>query len=194
MKIGILLMCGIAISLGLDLYARSVCHGALISHINKKKLTFGVFVVAIYQITLLALGYGAAVFLQASKLSDKGDTINYIICMTIFTVIAIRMIRFAIKNEDIVEKRQDEKYMKKIFFSLCLQIGFYTFLTGVGFGLVRVVHISLLGILVLAGMVGVIAGLFSGYHYGYRLKTKAYAIGGALLLCMVWCMGNMYVF
>ena len=72
--------------------------------------------------------------------------------------------------------------MKKIFTSLCLQVGFYTFLTGIGLGLVRVTDAKLLGILVLFGAIGVFAGLECGYHYGYRLKTKAYAFGGTLLL------------
>lgn len=182
MCIGIISMTAIAVALGLDLFARSACHGALLSTIHKGKLVIGILVFAAYQIFLLGTGYAIASWMQFAHLSERGDALNAILCILIFCVIAVRMLQSAVRNEDMVERRQNEDYMKKIFVSLCLQVGFYTFLTGFGLGLVRVVHITLLGILVFFGAVFIIAGLECGYHYGYRLKTKAYALGGMLLL------------
>lgn len=182
MRIGIFSMIAIAVALGLDLFAKSACHGALLSTIHKGKLAIGIFVFAVYQIFLLGAGYAIAAWMQLRHLSERGDSINTLLCIIIFCAIAVRMLRIAVRNEDMVEHRQDEDYMKKIFTSLCLQVGFYTFLTGIGLGLVRVTDAKLLGILVLFGAIGVFAGLECGYHYGYRLKTKAYAFGGTLLL------------
>lgn len=182
MSIGIYPMIAVAIALGLDLFAKSACHGALLSTIHKGRLAVGILIFAIYQICLLAVGYAIAVWMQHRHFSDEGDIINALLCIVFFCAMAVRMLRIALKNEDMVEHRQDEGYMKKIFTSLCLQVGFYTFLTGVGLGLVRVEHVALLGILVLFGAIGILSGLECGYHYGYRLKTKAYALGGMILL------------
>lgn len=182
MSIGFFSMIAIAVALGLDLFAKSACHGALLSIIHKGRLIKGIFFFAVYQVFLLTAGYAIAVWMQHRHFSDEGDTINALLCIIIFCSMAVRMLRIAVKNEDMVEHRQDEDYMKKIFASLCLQVGFYTFLTGIGLGLVRVTDELLLGILVLFGAIGIIAGLECGYHYGYRLKTKAYALGGMLLL------------
>ena len=189
MSIGIVSMTAIVVALGLDLFAKSACHGALLSTIHKGKLVIGILVFAAYQILLLGAGYAIASWMQISHLSERGDGINTLLCMIIFCAMAVRMLRIAVKNEDMVERRQSEDYMKKIFISLCLQVGFYTFLTGIGLGLVHVTSIALLGILVFFGAVSIIAGLECGFHYGYRLKTKAYALGGMLLLVAMGAMG-----
>lgn len=189
----IIVIIGIAIALGLDLYGKAVCQGALLSHIDKKKLAIGVFLCGIYQLFVLAAGYTIAAWLHDINIAQKGDALNGLVSMVIFAVIGFKMLKTAWKNEMIVEKRQDDRYLAKMFAGLCIQIGFYTFLTGIGFGLIQIKSITELGILALVGIIGVTAGLISGYHFGYRQKTKAYAIGGGLLFVIVLFIGRLYL-
>ena len=53
---------------------------------------------------------------------------------------------------------------------------------GVALGFLGTGTVTLLTVISAATVVVVIAGLYVGYHMGYEQKTKAYAIGGALLL------------
>ena len=131
MDTGLLLVIGIALGLGFDLYAKAVCQGALLSRIDKAKLALGLLVCGVYQLIVLLVGYVLTIWLRGSYLADKGEALNPLISMIIFVVFAIKMLKNAWKNEGIVESRHDGKYLIRIFISLCLQVGFYTLLTGI---------------------------------------------------------------
>ena len=53
---------------------------------------------------------------------------------------------------------------------------------GVALGFLGTATVILLTVISAATILVVIAGLHVGYHMGYEQKTKAYAIGGILLL------------
>ena len=53
---------------------------------------------------------------------------------------------------------------------------------GVALGFLGTATVKLLTVIAAATIIVVIAGLHAGYHLGYEQKTKAYAIGGVLLL------------
>lgn len=53
---------------------------------------------------------------------------------------------------------------------------------GVALGFLGTATVKLLTVIAAATIIVVIAGLHVGYHLGYEQKTKAYAIGGVLLL------------
>ena len=143
MDTGLLLVIGIALGLGFDLYAKAVCQGALLSRIDKAKLALGLLVCGVYQLIVLLVGYVLTIWLRGSYLADKGEALNPLISMIIFVVFAIKMLKNAWKNEGIVESRHDGKYLIRIFISLCLQVGFYTLLTGIALGMMQLRSICL---------------------------------------------------
>lgn len=188
-----ILIFGIAIGLGLDLYARSVCQGALLSKICKSKFLIGLFLFGIYELVILVAGFLLSSWLHVSQIADKGDEINYLISMVIFGAIGIRMIFLAIRNEEITEKRQSEDYVTKMFLRLSFQISINIFLVGIGIGIGQLLKLSQLFLLAFVGLIGIVLGLISGYHLGYRQKTKAYAFGGATLLCLMFVIGYQFL-
>ena len=190
MDTGLLLVIGIALGLGFDLYAKAVCQGALLSRIDKAKLALGLLVCGVYQLIVLLVGY---VLLRGSYLADKGEALNPLISMIIFVVFAIKMLKNAWKNEGIVESRHDGKYLIRIFISLCLQVGFYTLLTGIALGMMQLRSIYELGILTVVCIIAVLLGLIGGYRLGYSQKTGAYAIGGSILIIVAVATGFLYL-
>ena len=89
MDTGLLLVIGIALGLGFDLYAKAVCQGALLSRIDKAKLALGLLVCGVYQLIVLLVGYVLTIWLRGSYLADKGEALNPLISMIIFVVFAI---------------------------------------------------------------------------------------------------------
>ena len=84
------------------------------------------------------------------------------------------------KNEGILERLSDVNYKQ-----LCVA-AFFTSLdalfAGMGFGLLKArFYIVALSILIITAVM-VILGLYTGMRLGYEQKTKAYGIGGILLL------------
>ena len=199
MDTGLLLVIGIALGLGFDLYAKAVCQGALLSYqINsmqqyQAKLALGLLVCGVYQLIVLLVGYVLTIWLRGSYLADKGEALNPLISMIIFVVFAIKMLKNAWKNEGIVESRHDGKYLIRIFISLCLQVGFYTLLTGIALGMMQLRSIYELGILTVVCIIAVLLGLIGGYRLGYSQKTGAYAIGGSILIIVAVATGFLYL-
>lgn len=91
------------------------------------------------------------------------------------------MIRKAWKNELIIERRDDGYAWKSLVVRLAL-ISVWTLVLGVALGFLGTGTALLLTVISVATVLVVIAGLYVGYHLGYEQKTKAYAIGGVLLL------------
>ena len=189
MDASLLLVIGIALGLGFDLYAKAVCQGALLSRIDKAKLALGLLLCGIYQLIVLLVGYALTIWLRGSYLAD----INPLISMIIFVAFAIKMLKTAWKNEGIVESRHDEKYLIRIFISLCLQVGFYTLLTGIALGMMQLRSIYEIGILTIVCIIAVLLGLVGGYRFGYSQKTGAYAIGGSILIIVAVATGFLYL-
>ena len=104
-----------------------------------------------------------------------------IIAVAIFGVLGALMIRKAWKNEPVIEHRDDRYAWKGLIARLAL-ISTWTLVLGVALGFLGTGTVVLLTVISAATVVVVIAGLHVGYHMGYEQKTKAYAIGGVLLL------------
>lgn len=116
-------------------------------------------------------------------LADIAKNVSYVgefISVIIFTVIGVYMLYKAWKNEGILERLSDVNYKQ-----LCVA-AFFTSLdalfAGMGFGLLKArFYIVALSILIITAVM-VILGLYTGMRLGYEQKTKAYGIGGILLL------------
>lgn len=170
----------VTLGISLDIFAAMECKGAQLSKIEKKPLVILCVLFAVWQTVALYIGSAAGSFLRMREVSTKGGN-TQIISVAIFGVLGVLMIRKAWKNEPVIERRDDRYAWKSLIARLAL-ISTWTLVLGVALGFLGTATVILLTAISAATVVVVIAGLHVGYHMGYEQKTKAYAIGGILLI------------
>lgn len=170
----------VILGVSLEIFATMACKGALLSKIEKKPLVILCALFAVWQTAALYLGSAAGMFLRLRESGlQKGNMA--IIAAVIFGVLGISMIYKAWKNEPIMERRNDRYAWKSLIARLAL-ISMWTLTLGAALGFLGTGTVILLTAILAATIVVVISGLYVGYHFGYEQKTKAYALGGVLLL------------
>lgn len=172
----VLIMAGIS----LDIFAAMECQGSLVAKIDKKQLTIICGLVAVWQLAALAVGDFLSKLLYQNKLAQDEQFVGLVLAAVIFFGLGIRLIIKAVKNERINERREDSLELKR-FLQMAIATSLYTLLAGVAVGFLGTsLSIMLVTILCLTVAV-VVTGMYTGYHFGFVHKTKAY-IGGAILL------------
>lgn len=170
----------VTMGVSLDIFAAMACKGAQLSKIEKKPMVLLCVLFAVWQTAALYVGSAAGAFLRMREVSpESGNT--EIIAAVIFGVLGVLMIRKAWKKEMIIERRDDRYAWKSLIARLAL-ISTWTLVVGVALGFLGTGTAILLTVISAATILVVIAGLYVGYRMGYEQKTKAYAIGGVLLL------------
>lgn len=170
----------VTVGISLDIFAAIACKGAQLSKIEKKPLAILCLLFAVWQAAALGIGSAAGACLYRRE-AREGAANTEVIAVAIFVILGILMICKALKNETILERRNDEFAWKGLIARLAL-ISIGTLAMGVALGFLGTSTVKVLGVIFCATVVLVIAGLYVGYHFGYEQKTKAYAIGGALLI------------
>ena len=170
----------VTLGVSLDIFAAMECKGAQLSKIEKKPLVILCVLFAVWQTVALYIGSAAGAFLHMREMRSESGNMQ-IIAAVIFGALGILMIRKAWKNEPILERRDDGYAWKSLIARLAL-ISVCTLVLGVALGFLGTGTVVLLTVISAATVIVVIAGLHVGYHMGYEQKTKAYAIGGVLLL------------
>lgn len=170
----------ISIGLSLDVYAVVVCQGAVLLKIEKTKLLKMSLFFCAWQVVAVAIGHAVTLIPYLADIAKNVSYVGEFISVIIFTVIGVYMLYKAWKNEGILERLSDVNYKH-----LCV-VAFFTSLdalfVGMGFGLLKArFYIVALSILIITAVM-VILGLYTGMRLGYEQKTKAYGIGGILLL------------
>jgi putative Mn2+ efflux pump MntP len=171
----------IGIGLAVYLYGLAVCKGALFANMDKKQIIFTLGFSVVWQALVLAAGSLVAAELHSKQITKSEYPINAFACLMIFGIIAIRMFIHAAKNKPVVEKRMEKKEVYFSVMGLCIAMGFYSFLTGLAFGLLQTNIWKELLVLVGLFTAGLLGGLYAGYRFGYAQKNGAYICGGVLL-------------
>ena len=170
----------VTLGVSLDIFAAMACKGAQLSKIEKKPLVKLCVLFAVWQTAALDIGNVVGSILRMRE-DNPGSGNTQIIAAVIFGVLGILMIRKAWKREPIIERRDDGYAWKGLVARLAF-ISIWTLVLGVALGFLGTGTVVLLTVISVATVFVVIAGLYVGYHMGYEQKTKAYAIGGVLLL------------
>lgn len=170
----------VTLGISLDIFAAIACKGAQLSKIEKKPLIKLCVLFAVWQTAALYVGSTAGAFLRRRE-PDQDGSVTEIIAVVIFGVLGILMIVKAWKNDVILERRNDKYAWKGLVARLAL-ISIGTLLLGAALGFLGTAWTLLLIAISALTVIVVIAGLYVGYHFGYEQKTKAYAIGGVMLL------------
>ena len=164
----------------LDIFAGMECQGALVAKVNKKHLMMICAVITAWQLAALYVGNAFAHLLYVDQLAKDERFIGTVLAVVIFFSLGIRLIAKAIKNERINEHRVENPGFKR-FFRLAAVTSFYTLLIGIAFGFLETNLPLVLIMAVCVTVTVVILGTYTGYHFGFEHKTKAYVIGAALL-------------
>lgn len=174
----LLILAGIS----LDVFAAVECQGALVAKVNKKRLGLCCAFVAAWQMAALFLGNTLARLIRAADAAHDETRIGCILAAVIFFCLGIRLIVKAVRN-DRVQERREERLEYQRFFKIAAATGIYTFLAGIAYGFLGTDVGRALIMIVCLTIAVVVLGMYTGYHFGFEQKTKAY-IGGAVLLWM----------
>lgn len=172
----VLIIAGIS----LDIFAAMECQGSLVAEVDKKQLTLICGLVAVWQLAALALGNYLSILLYQNELARDENFVGLVIAAVIFFGLGIRLILKAIKNERVNEHREESLELKR-FLRMAAITSVYTLLAGIAFGFLGTSLWVMLITIVCLTIAVVITGMYTGYHFGFVHKTKAY-IGGAVLL------------
>lgn len=173
----VLILAGIS----LDVFATMECQGSLVARIDKKQLTVICGLMAIWQIAALTLGYYLSVLLYRNELAHDENFVGLVIAAVIFFGLGVRLLVKAVRNERVMERREDGFDIRR-FLRMAIVTSFYSLFAGIAFGFLGTNVCRMLALGVLLTIAFVIFGMYTGYHFGFEHKTKAY-IGGAVLLC-----------
>ena len=172
----------ITIGMSLDTFAAVECQGALVSKLEKKRLSMAVTVIALWQTIALLIGSFLVTLLNQYDTQLSGEAfIGRILAILILFGMGLRMFVKAWRNERIVEKREDGLDIKKTFFSIAKGT-IFTILTGIAFAFLEADIKAVLIMIICVTIAMVIIGLYTGYRLGFEQKSKAYIGGGALLI------------
>lgn len=172
----VLIIAGIS----LDIFAAMECQGSLVAKVDKKHLAAVCGLIAVWQMAALAAGDYFSILLCRNDRTDHENFIGLVLAAFIFFCLGVRLLAEAIRNERIQEHREEKLGFRR-FLRMAAVTSLYTMLAGIAFGFLGT---SLTTMLVTCGCMTaavVIAGMYTGYHFGFEHKTKAY-ICGALLL------------
>ncbi len=170
----------IVAGIGLDIFAAMEIQGAMLAQVRKKTLAIVVAVVVILQLTFYLGGYAVFKLLAYYKYLEHPVSYGEIIAVIVCALLGIRLIVKAIRREFVQEHRADSvkvfDYIR-IVTAACL----YALSAGAVCGLVGTTVWQLALIILIVSVVVVIGGVYTGFHFGFEIKTKAYVIGAVLL-------------
>lgn len=173
----ILIICGVS----LEIFAAMECQGALLAKIDKKHLAIMCAFIGVCQMGALYIGnFLSTLFIRRGGSAENEYFLGNVLSAVIFFCLGIRLIKKAIKNERIQERREENLNMKRLLFT-SLRGGTYTLLAGIAFGFIGTSTAAILIMIVLVSIAAVIGGIYVGYHFGFEQKQIAYVAGAVLL-------------
>ena len=164
----------------LDVFAAMEIQGAMIARIRKRTLVIACTVVAGLELIFYFIGFVVCRLLALNGYVSDPTNYGEIVAVIVLAFLGIRLIAKAIKREFIQEKRKDAlrvcDYIKIVVFS-CI----YTAAAGCACGLVGTKIWQIITIILIISILMVLAGLYTGLHFGFEMKTIAYVAGAVLL-------------
>ena len=171
--------------ISLDIFAAMECQGALVRQVNKKHLAFVSVIGVLWQLAILFVGYYSSDFICRKNPTSNEALLGEIVAVVIFFCLGCRLLIKAIKNERVYEhlvQKFDTRRMLQIAGATC----FYTLLAGIAFGFLQTNLFVVLVMVVLVTVLCIVAGVYTGYHFGFEQKNKVYILG---TLCL-WGAGG----
>lgn len=175
----------LTIGISLESFAVMTCKGAMFPKIKKTRaLGLGVLFGGWQALMLFVGNYSTTFYLNSIGIDVSSNSIYTMIgtfAGVIFFSLGLHMLWKALNNKFIQEKREEYINMKEIII-LAAITGIDAFLIGVGLAFLRTDLLNTIIPIILVNILFVILGIYTGYHHGYEQKTKAYTVGGAMLV------------
>lgn len=163
----------------MEIFAAMICHGSVIQKVNRKEMLIICTIVTTGQTFAAFLGYLAASQYFSSHPDLDGSELGEILAAAMMLFMGIRLVFKAIRRETMVE-RLEKNFKALKFVRLTLYTAGYTLLSGLAFGCMGTSLLLMLLMQVVLTLSGIIAGVYTGYHYGFAPKIWAYAAGTLL--------------
>lgn len=171
----------ISVGLSLDVFAYALYKGAMLSHLEWKKISMMTAVFAVWQAAAMSVGslvadipVIAAHYAGAEKLYD-------ILSAVIFFGVGILMMGKAAQLKEVMERREDNFYMKQLCAWAAIT-SIDSFLTGVSMGFLNTELWILLVQLFIVTVGTTLLGIWVGYRMGCHTRRGFLRLGGAIFL------------
>lgn len=170
----------VSIGLSLDVFAVTACEGAMLAEVEKKKLICMSLIFCIWQLAAVLTGNLITRIPVFGDITTGMEKVWDGFSVLIFIGIGIYMLRKAWKNESIFECRRKINYKQVCLLAAVTSLD--AFFAGIGFGFLetRIFEVGL--VLELVTLLAAAAGVYTGHRLGYEQRTKAYGIGGTILV------------
>ena len=171
----------VSAGVALNVFAVSVCWGAVLPAVNKKWLLVVTLLLGLWQGGAMLLGRGVVtlpIFKGSTTfLTGSGSRLSVLIFMGLGLYMFFRSSRAGA----LLERRRDTYGIKEAFL-LALTVSIDAFLVGMGMGFLRSgVGISAL-CFILITMLAVVLGTYTGFWMGSEKRRLAYQVGGAMMV------------
>lgn len=170
----------IAVGISLDLFAAMESQGSIVSKVNKWHLSFVCVLIGIWQLLALGIGVFLSNLLYEKNQVQNETLMGEILAIIIYAGLGLRLVLKAVKKEQNVEHLEVRLGFRR-FVRMAAVTSLYTLLAGIAFGLLRVNLMMVLIMIVAITVVVVIAGMYTGYHFGYIHRKKAYVAGTVIM-------------
>ena len=171
----------ISIGLSLDVFAYAMYKGAMISHLEPKKIPKMAVVFALWQAVAMAVGSLISEIPVIEEHYQRTEKLYDVLSALILFAVGLIMIIRALKGKVITERREDNFYMKQ----LCIWAAITSldsFLTRISLGFLNTAVHMLIIQMVLITVAAIIGGIFLGYRMGCQMRYGFVKLGGAILL------------
>lgn len=157
------------------------CEGSVVAKIDKKKLAEISILTVVFQMAVLYLGsLGSGRLMRQEGVAENEILLSMVIAADHLCRLRDSSDHKGSPAERIYEHRQDTFSWKKILLGI-VGTGIYTLLAGFAFGLMGIRMRACILLLGICSLLMVIAGVYTGYRFGFEQKKKAYGIGAVLL-------------
>lgn len=166
----------LAVGLSMDAFAVSVCKGLSISDINFKSAAKAGIWFGGFQALMPLLG-----FILGVRFKDYITSVDHWIAFVLLAIIGINMIKEALSGE---ESGMDASFSAKKMLPLAVATSIDALAIGITFAFLNVSIIPAVSFIGITTCVLSACGVFVGYMFGAKYKSKAEIFGGAILIIL----------
>lgn len=170
----------IIVGISFDIFASMEVEGSMLAHVKRSSLAIACLLVTLLQLVFFFGGYFACYEAGKYGLVKAPRELGFLMSVVVFGLLGLRLLVKAIKKEFVHEKRRKDILVRD-YIKIIAVTSLYTLVAGCAHGFVGTSVIMLAVDIVVCSVVFVIAGLYTGYHFGFASKTGAYVTGAVLL-------------
>ena len=182
----------VVVGISLDIFAVMEVQGAMLAEVKRRTLITACAVVTGLQLAFFFGGYALCYLLTTYGYFTNSLKNGSLVAAFVFAGLGIRLLYKGLKTEQIDESRSELIVRKYI--GIVVLVSTYSIFAGCALGMIGSSPLHIFVMLVICSVVMVAAGLYTGYRFGFELKSKVYIIGAIFLFvaCADILLGNVF--